>query len=89
MIKQNDKGGRPPNTRIKHIIPYIIKELGLANVAMVKRRYEIDTGQSISFPTVKKYARILTEEGILRKEIVVDNSSSKKRNYSMIMYSLK
>jgi hypothetical protein len=88
MINQKDRGGRPSHKVIKHLIPYIVKELGMANAAMIRRKYELDTGRNTSKPTIKKYAEILADEGILKREVIVDNSNSKKRRYLLIMYSL-
>lgn len=77
---KKDKGGRPPNTRIKHIIPYIIKELKVTNAKMILEKFNKDTGASIALNTVKKYISELIDDGV-----VVKNQISKR----IITYSLR
>ena len=65
-----DKGGRPPKIKVKIVIPLILKELRLANAAMVRKSLEQDVGLPVSLTTVKRYLVQLEEEGqVARRRI--------------------
>ena len=65
-----DKGGRPPKIKVKMAIPLILKELRLANAAMVRERIEQDVGLPVSVTTVKRYLVQLEQEGqLVRRRI--------------------
>ena len=82
-----NKGGRPSKYEVmKLFIPSAIMKLGKARPYDLQKVYEKDIGKRIADDTIRKYCEIFVEEGILRKQIEIDNLNSRKRNWQMIWY---
>ena len=89
MINRN-KGGRPSKYEVMRLfIPAAINKLGKARPYDLQKMYEKDIGRNITDDTIRKYCEIFVEEGILRKQIEIDNSGSGNRNWQMIWYLLE
>lgn len=85
------KGGRPVKyyQKLRLFIPAAIKQLGRARPYDLQKLYEKDIGENITDDTIRKYCEMFVDEGILRKQIEIDNSQSKKRNWRMVWYLLE
>ncbi len=83
------RGGRPPKDYLKHLILYIVKELRLANVSLIKAQFERNSEQNTSINTIRKYADALVDDGLLWKSLEIDNKGQNgKRSYKMALYRL-
>ena len=80
---ERDKGGRPPKTKIKHVLPYIVKDLskefGKCSPAMIQRKYNEDNNDKVDLHTIHKYIRECVDEGSIQKHPVSDNTQKVKQ----------
>ena len=77
-------GGRPPHLKVKLILKRIMKELGAADVNLVKNRYVETTGQSANYHTIKKYLDQLVDQDYLRVQVAQDNIRQIERGESRV-----
>ena len=64
-----DKGGRPPDDRLKLELPYIVKKLKRATTSMILRDYE-KSGHKSNLDTVRRYLNSLSEDGVIKKNVI-------------------
>ena len=77
---------------MRHFIVEAIGRMGRARPRDLERCFHQAFGQRITDDTFKRYANLLVEEGILRREVLAGNSSKVapgRRRYSMVWYLLK
>ena len=77
---------------MRHFIVEAIKKLGRARPVDLERYFEKAFCRHITDDAFKKYAEMLVKEGILRREIIIDNSGTQpanSRRYRMVWYLLK
>jgi hypothetical protein len=74
---------------MRHFIVDAIKTLGRARPRDLERCFQEAFGRRVCDDTLKRYADILVDEGILRREPIVDNAGSERRRYRMTWYLLK
>jgi hypothetical protein len=79
-----NKGGRPPNLRTKFILKGAMKELGVADVNLVKNKFIATTGKAANYHTIKKYLDQLVSEDFLRVQVVQDNVRKVEKGESQI-----
>ena len=72
-MEKINRGGRPPNIKIKLILRNIMKEIGVADVHLAARRFTETTGEPANYHTIKKYLDQLVDEDFLRMQVVQDN----------------
>ena len=79
-----NKGGRPPNLRTKLMLKGVMKELGVADVNLVKKKFIETTGKAANYHTIKKYLDRLVSEDLLRVQVVQDNIRKVEQGKSQI-----
>ena len=83
-MEQKNPGGRPSNRKVKLILRSIMKEMGVADVNLVKIRFTEATGQPANYHTIKKYLDQLVDEDFLRVQVVQDNIQKIDKNQSRL-----
>ncbi len=83
-MDQRKVGGRPPKIKVKLILRGIMKELGVADVNLARRRFTEATGQPANYHTIKKYLDQLVDEDFLRVQVVQDNIQQIEKGLSQV-----
>ena len=84
--------GRPSYAEfLRHFIPEAVRVLGRARPCDLERYFQETFGRRITDDTMRKYAEKLAEEGVLRREVIVDNAlkgepETAARHWRMIWY---
>ena len=77
---------------MRHFIVEAVKRLGRARPRDLERCFQQTFGRRITDDTFKLYADLLVTEGLLRREVMSDNSGKAapgRRRYRMVWYLLK
>jgi hypothetical protein len=77
---------------MRHFIVEAIRKMGRARPRDLERCFHQAFGQRITDDTFRRYADLLVEEGILRREVLAGNSGKAapgRRRYCMVWYLLK
>ena len=78
---------------MRHFIPEAIKTLGRARPRDLERFFKETFAHSVTDDTLHKYADLLVDEGLLRREVIIDNRSDEttpgQRRYRMVWYMLR
>jgi hypothetical protein len=83
-MEEKKTGGRPPNTKIKLILKRIMKEIGVADVNLVRKQFTELTKLSANYHTIKKYLDQLVDDDYLRVQVVQDNVRKIEKGLSQI-----
>ena len=78
---------------MRHFIPEAIKTLGRARPRDLERFFKETFAHSVTDDTLRKYADLLVDEGLLRREVIIDNRDDEttpaQRRYRMVWYMLR
>jgi len=78
---------------MRHFIPEAIKTLGRARPRDLERFFRETFARSVTDDTLRKYADLLVDEGLLRREVIIDNRGGEttpaQRHYRMVWYMLR
>ena len=83
-MNQRKVGGRPPKIKVKLILRGIMKELGVADANLARKRFTEATGQPANYHTIRKYLDQLVEEDFLRVQVVQDNIQQIEKGLSQV-----
>ena len=83
-MEERKVGGRPPKIKVKLFLRGIMKELGVADVNLARRRFTEATGQPANYHTIKKYLDQLVDEDFLRVQVVQDNIQQIEKGLSQV-----
>lgn len=87
--------GRPSYAEfLRRFIPEAVRTLGRARPCDLERHFQESFGRRITDVTMRKYAEQLAAEGVLRREVVVDNTLKEDRevdvrHWRMVWYLLR
>lgn len=79
---------------MRHFIVDTVRQLGRARPRDLERFFEQSFHRRVTDDTFRKYAEMLVQEGLLRREVLVDNTMDQPaaqgaRRYRMAWYILR
>ncbi len=83
-MEERKVGGRPRKIKVKLILRGILKEMGVADVNLARRRFTEATGQAANYHTIRKYLDQLVDEDFLRVQVVQDNIQQIEKGLSRV-----
>ena len=67
--------GRPPKTEVKGRLLEILEQRQLGTTHLLKKLYQKNFGNELSWNTVKKYLTKLVQEGKVEKQVTISHSN--------------
>lgn len=67
--------GRPPKTEVKGRLLEILEQRQLGTTHLLKKLYQENFGNELSWNTVKKYLTKLVQEGKVKKQVTISHSN--------------